>query len=288
MSPELSEQTRKTITEIVARYPEKEAALLPVLHAAQKEFGYISHATEKTVAGLLNISPARVHEVVTFYTMYNRQPVGRYHVQICSNLSCSLLGAGSLIDHLSGKLGIKPGETTSDQKYTLSLVQCLGACEQAPCMMVNFDYYGNLNATKIDEILDNLYQVKAANLRGRGGAGFPAGVKWGFVPKDVDKPKYLCVNADEGEPGTFKDRYIMTFAPHMLLEGIIITCFCVGINTAYIYIPKFTFIVGPVPTSVEKKPPCWSHWRANGATRASNLPFPPRSACSSVLPSSTT
>ncbi|MFA9453967.1 MAG: NADH-quinone oxidoreductase subunit NuoF [Candidatus Aminicenantaceae bacterium] len=83
---------------------------------------------------------------------------------------------------------------------------------------------------------DILSLVKAANLRGRGGAGFPAGVKWGFVPQGGDKPKYLCVNADEGEPGTFKDRYIMTYAPHRLLEGIIISCFCVGINTAYIYI----------------------------------------------------
>lgn len=80
-----------------------------------------------------------------------------------------------------------------------------------------------------------LEEVKAANLRGRGGAGFPAGVKWGFVPK-VDKPKYLCVNADEGEPGTFKDRYIMSHNPHLLLEGIIISSFCVGIHAAYIYI----------------------------------------------------
>ncbi|MGB2906820.1 MAG: NADH-quinone oxidoreductase subunit NuoE [Candidatus Aminicenantaceae bacterium] len=156
MSPEFSEQTKKAIAEIAARYPQKEAALLPVLHAAQREFGYISRATEKSVAGLLEISPAKVHEVVTFYTMYNRQPVGKYHVQICSNLSCSLLGAGSLIDHLSEKLGIQPGETTPDQKFTFSLVQCLGACEQAPCMMINFDYFGNLDATKINEILDNL------------------------------------------------------------------------------------------------------------------------------------
>lgn len=83
---------------------------------------------------------------------------------------------------------------------------------------------------------DILEEVKKANLRGRGGAGFPAGIKWGFVPKDVDKPKYLCVNADEGEPGTFKDRYIMSHNPHLLLEGIIITSFCVGIHTAFIYI----------------------------------------------------
>jgi len=89
-----------------------------------------------------------------------------------------------------------------------------------------------LSGMKPENILE---EVKAANLRGRGGAGFPAGVKWGFVPK-VDKPKYLCVNADEGEPGTFKDRYIMSHNPHLLLEGIIITSFCVGIHAAYIYI----------------------------------------------------
>jgi len=81
-----------------------------------------------------------------------------------------------------------------------------------------------------------LKEAKAANLRGRGGAGFPAGVKWGFVPQNGDKPKYLCVNADEGEPGTIKDRHIMAHNPHLLLEGIIISAFCVGINTAYIYI----------------------------------------------------
>lgn len=90
-----------------------------------------------------------------------------------------------------------------------------------------------LTDMKADEILE---EVKAANLRGRGGAGFPAGVKWGFVPKDIEKPKYLCVNADEGEPGTFKDRYIMNHNPHLLIEGIIITSFCVGIHTAFIYI----------------------------------------------------
>ncbi len=90
-----------------------------------------------------------------------------------------------------------------------------------------------LREMKPDDILQ---EVKAANLRGRGGAGFPAGVKWGFVPQNVEKPKYLCVNADEGEPGTFKDRYIMTHNPHLLLEGIILASLGVGIHTAYIYI----------------------------------------------------
>jgi NADH-quinone oxidoreductase E subunit len=156
MSPELTDQTKKKIEEIASRYASKEAALLPVLHLVQREMGFISQQEEKQVAHLLNIKPIKIKEVVTFYTMFNQKEVGKYHIQVCSNLSCSLLGAESLIDHLKDKFGIEVGETTSDQKFTLTTVECLGACEQAPCMMVNFDYHGNLDKEKIDNILDNL------------------------------------------------------------------------------------------------------------------------------------
>lgn len=156
MSPEFTEMTKKKLEELIARYPKKNAALLPVLHLVQHEVGYISSAEEKQVADLLEIKPIEVREVVTFYTMYNSQPVGKYHIQVCSNLSCSLLGAQTLIDYLKEKLGIELGETTEDKKFTLTTVECLGACEQAPCMMVNYDYYGDLDQDKIDEILDNL------------------------------------------------------------------------------------------------------------------------------------
>ena len=156
MSPPLTEQTKKRIEEIISRYEKKEAALLPVLHLVQREKGFISSQEEKQVADLLGIRPIKVKEVVTFYTMLNREPLGRYHIQVCSNISCSLLGAESLIEHLKGKLGIEVGETTQDKKFTLSTVECLGACEQAPCMMINFDYYGNLDKEKIDKILDSL------------------------------------------------------------------------------------------------------------------------------------
>ncbi len=156
MSPELTDQTKKKIEEIASRYASKEAALLPVLHLVQREKGFISQQEEKQVAHLLNIKPIKIKEVVTFYTMFNQKEVGKYHIQVCSNLSCSLLGAEFLIDHLKDKLGIEVGETTSDQKFTLTTVECLGACEQAPCMMVNFDYHGNLDKEKIDNILDNL------------------------------------------------------------------------------------------------------------------------------------
>jgi NADH-quinone oxidoreductase E subunit len=156
MSPEFSELTKKRIEEVLARYPQKKAALLPVLHLVQQEIGFISVAEEKQVADLLEIKPIQVREVVTFYTMYNRQPIGKYHIQVCSNLTCSMLGAQTLIDYLKEKLRIELGETTEDKKFTLSTVECLGACEHASCMMVNFDYYGNLDKKTIDEILDNL------------------------------------------------------------------------------------------------------------------------------------
>ncbi len=156
MSPDIKDSTRKKIEEIVSHYADKEAALLPVLHLVQGEAGFISPQEEKQVAEILGIRPIKVREVVTFYTMINQKPVGKYHIQVCSNLSCSLLGGGSLLEHLKKKLGVEAGETTPDKKFTLTAVECLGACEQAPCMMVNFDYFGNLDEEKIDRILDGL------------------------------------------------------------------------------------------------------------------------------------
>ena len=156
MSPEFSEKTRKKIEEIVARYTQKEAAILPVMHIIQQEFGSISAEEEKKIARILGIKPIRVRELVTFYTMFYRKALGKYHIQVCSNLSCSLLGSEKLIDHIKEKLNIEPGETSKDKKFTLSLVECLGACEQAPCMMVNFEYHGNLDKKKIDKIMDGL------------------------------------------------------------------------------------------------------------------------------------
>lgn len=156
MSPEYSEALRRKIDELVGRYPKKQAALLPVLHLVQQEVGFISPREEKYIAELLGLEPMKVREVVTFYTMITRRPIGKYHVQVCSNLSCTLLGAASLIDYLKEKLGIGIGETSADQKFTLSTVECLGACEQAPCLMVNFDYYGHLDKEKIDQILEIL------------------------------------------------------------------------------------------------------------------------------------
>jgi NADH-quinone oxidoreductase subunit E len=156
VSVAFSEENLKEFNRLLTRYPDREAVILPALHLVQQQYGNVSNEGIEYVAGLLGVSAARIEGVATFYTMYNRKPVGKYHVQICRNIACSLLGAEHLIDHVSQKLGVKPGQTTPDGKITLAKVECLGACGTAPVMMVNDDYYENLTAAKIDSILDGL------------------------------------------------------------------------------------------------------------------------------------
>ena len=156
MSVAFSDTARAEFDRLLTRYPDRKAVILPALHLAQKEFGYVSDDAIVYIAGLLGTSPAEIEGVATFYTIYNRKPVGKYHVQICRNISCSLLGAEHLIGHVAGKLGVKPGGTTPDGKFTLSQVECLGSCGTAPVMQVNDDYYENLTEASIDAILDKL------------------------------------------------------------------------------------------------------------------------------------
>ncbi|HSL91207.1 MAG TPA: NADH-quinone oxidoreductase subunit NuoE [Candidatus Limnocylindrales bacterium] len=156
MSVAFTDTALRELEAIRSRYPDREAAILPALHLAQREFGYLSDDAIVYVATLLEFTPARIEGVATFYTMYNRKPVGKYHLQICRNISCSLLGAEHLIEHVSLKLGIHPGETTPDGKFTLSTVECLGSCGTAPVMQVNDDYHESLTEEKIDALLDRL------------------------------------------------------------------------------------------------------------------------------------
>ncbi|OGD17891.1 MAG: hypothetical protein A2W03_17830 [Candidatus Aminicenantes bacterium RBG_16_63_16] len=156
MSRAYSETLLRKIDELVARYPKKEAALIPVLRLVQDEAGCLAPDEEEFVARALGLKKMRVREVITFYTMLTRRPLGKYHIQVCTNLSCSLLGSGPLLDYLREKLAIGVGETSPDGKFTLTTVECLGACDRAPCMMVNTDYHGNLDAAGIDRILAGL------------------------------------------------------------------------------------------------------------------------------------
>ena len=156
MTFSLSAGGAKKIEELVRRYPKKEAALLPVLHVIQRDKGYISPEAEEWAAATLGLPPLRVREVLSFYALLRRKPAGKYVIQVCRNISCFLAGSEDIVGHLESKLGVKPGETTADGKFTLLAVECLGNCDHAPCLMVNDDDHGPVSKDAVDAILKGL------------------------------------------------------------------------------------------------------------------------------------
>ncbi len=154
----LSPERVERIDRIVARYPRKLAAMLPVLWVVTEEKGWISPDAMVWVAERLECSPAKVQAVVTFYTMFDDRPVGKYKLQVCRTLSCELMGARKIIDHLRERLGIEPGETTEDGMFTLQEVECLASCGTAPMMQCNLKFYEHLTPERIDALLDELRQ----------------------------------------------------------------------------------------------------------------------------------
>lgn len=308
----IAEQTVKKIHTLIQRYPRGESALLPALRLAQTDGGNSLTSDDIRVISLLIGMPvSKVHGVATYYSMFNvGKKVGKYHLQVDTNIPATLMGAEAIVSHLEKTLGIKCGETTSDDLFTLSSVECLASCGTCPVIQVNDVYYESMTTEKTDRLIDSLRkgimpareadghhgsvcnvllknravegahqievakanggyralakaremapeaireEVKRANLRGRGGAGFPAGVKWGFVPQDAGKPIYLICNADEGEPGTFKDRQIMEHDPHLLIEGMAIAARAIGARTAFIYIRgEFAWIAAILEKAIEE------------------------------------
>jgi NADH-quinone oxidoreductase E subunit len=152
----LSELTRDKIKRFKELFPHRKSAILPALHEAINDLGYTNPEIFKEIAQLLDLSPLEVSETASFYTYFPREGTGKYLIQVCTNLSCSLLGADSLVKYLEDKLKIKVGETTPDGKFTLVTVECLGSCGTAPVMQINQDYYENLTREKIDKILNEL------------------------------------------------------------------------------------------------------------------------------------
>ena len=152
----LSEATRQKIETLMQRYPEPRSALIPSLQLAQDEVGYLAHDTVREVAGMFRLSPNEVYEVASFYTMLYKKPVGKYVIQVCTNISCLLCNCESLMNHLQKRLGVKPGDTTADGKFTLLEVECLASCGTAPVVQINEDYHENLTVEKLDRILDSL------------------------------------------------------------------------------------------------------------------------------------
>ena len=151
-----SPATRAEIEQALARYPNKRSAVLPVLWALQRQLGWIPPAALRYAAGAVELPEPEVFGIATFYTMFNLQPVGRHHLQVCMTLSCSLMGADRLFRHLENRLGIGHGETTADGRFTLRQVECLAACGGGPCLQVNDTYHENIDEATMDRLLEQL------------------------------------------------------------------------------------------------------------------------------------
>lgn len=156
MPVQFSDTALAEVKRLVARYPEgkQKSALLPVLHLAQDEFGgWLSTEILDYVAALLKITPIEVYEVATFYSMYNLKPVGKHVFEVCQTGPCMLNGSDEIIDYIKEKLGIRPGETTTDGLFTLKTVECLGACGYAPMMQMGKNYREHLTREQVDQII---------------------------------------------------------------------------------------------------------------------------------------
>jgi NADH-quinone oxidoreductase subunit E len=161
-----SDEKLAKVQEIIARYPEgkQKSALMPLLHLAQEEWGWLSVETMDYVAGLLSLEPIEVYEVATFYTMYNLKPVGKHVFEVCHTGPCMLRGSDDIIAYIKEKLGIGVGETTADGLFTLKTAECLGACGYAPMMQHGKYYREHLTKEKIDQIIEECrIQASALN-----------------------------------------------------------------------------------------------------------------------------
>lgn len=156
MSLVFSDENKARIDALKARYPNAMAACLPVLYLAQEQFGQVSPEAMDLVARTLDLPPAHVYGVATFYTMFNKKPVGTYHVQACTNVSCMICGAYEVMARLEKKLGIRRGETTPDGLFTLTEVECLAYCGTAPAVQVNDVIHELVSPDKVDELIDAL------------------------------------------------------------------------------------------------------------------------------------
>ncbi len=155
----LTPERDRELDEILKRYPTRMAACIPALHLCQDQNGWVSDEVVLWVAHRLDLPPAHVKGVVTFYTLFNQHPVGKHQVWVCRTLPCALRGAGEVLHHCEKKLGIKPGETTPDGKITLRTAECLASCGTAPMVQVDKEYHENLTPQTLDALLEKLQRT---------------------------------------------------------------------------------------------------------------------------------
>lgn len=186
--------------EIIARYPRKKSALIPLLHLAQEQDGYVAADAMEHLAELVGVTPAEVMGTCSFYEMFVTHPVGKYKIDICTNLSCQLVGAEELLHHAEQKLGIRPGGTTDDGVFTLEDVECIAACTEGPCLQVNYRYEYRLGSDDFDSLIDDL---RAGNRPEIPEHGTLARVRQSITP---DRLGGVSAPEDSGTPDWFASR----------------------------------------------------------------------------------
>lgn len=152
----LSDANVVVAREIIGRYPRPKSAMIPLLHLAQEQEGWVSNEAMAHIAELLGVTPAEVYGTASFYEMFKFAPVGRYCINVCTNISCQLLGAWELLEHAEERLGIKAGSTTPDGMFTIEDVECIAACTEAPALQVNYRYRYRVTAADLDQLVDDL------------------------------------------------------------------------------------------------------------------------------------
>jgi NADH-quinone oxidoreductase subunit E len=191
--------------EIIARYPLPKSALIPLLHLAQEQDGYVAEDAMEHIAELLGVTPAEVLGTCSFYEMFKLEPVGDYLVNVCTNISCLLLGGEELLHHLEGRLGVRAGSTTPDGAFTLEDVECIAACTEAPCLQVNYRYFYKVTPDAADQLLDDLQagrratEVPKHGVLARERQRIPADRRAGnAVPGQCEEPMWLRTASTEG------------------------------------------------------------------------------------------
>jgi len=152
----LTRENLEVAHEIIGRYPRKRSALIPLLHLAQEQDGWVTEDAMEHIAELVETTPAEVLGTCSFYEMFKREPVGKYLVNVCTNISCQLLGGWELLEHVEDTLGIKAGSTTPDGTFTIEDVECIAACTEAPCLQVNYRYFHKITHAEFDQLADDL------------------------------------------------------------------------------------------------------------------------------------
>ena len=194
--------------EIIGRYPRPRSALIPLLHLAQEQHGYVTNEAMEHIAELLELAPAEVLSTCSFYEMFKREPVGEYLVNVCTNISCLLNGGTELLEHLEDRLGVKAGATTADGKFTLEDVECIAACTEAPCLQVNYRYFGPITHAEVDTLLEDLRAARRAHDVPRHGTlarvrqEIPAEKRVRLARPEHDvEPVWLARNEPDGQLG---------------------------------------------------------------------------------------